>query len=116
AFAAEATSRGASVLIGRCDELGRDLPLQPVLDALQAPTVAAPPELSLVTTVPDVGAGRQLLFGSLLDLVARLAADRVLVLVVEDLHHAGGATVEWLQMAIRRPGRLLVLGTRRPEG
>src|SRR5690606_13418809 len=33
-FAAKCTAAGAAVLHGQCDELGRALPLQPVLDAL----------------------------------------------------------------------------------
>ena len=118
AFAGNARAAGSAVLVGRCDQLGRDLPLQPILDALDAhgagPVEA--PEGPQVTTMPDVEAGRLLLFRSLLERVARLAETQVVVLVVEDVHLAGAATVEWLQLALRRPARLLVVATRRPEG
>ena len=45
-----------------------------------------------------------------------LTADRLLVLVLEDLHRSDRATLEWLAYVGRRrdPARLLILGTYRP--
>ena len=51
-----------------------------------------------------------------IEALAVLAADRPLVLVLEDLHWSDLSTVEWLAAVARRrePARLLVLGTYRP--
>src|SRR5262249_50923826 len=45
-----------------------------------------------------------------------LTAERLLVLVLEDLHWSDRATLEWLAYVVRRrdPARLLLLGTYRP--
>ncbi|MBF6557570.1 MAG: AAA family ATPase [Acidimicrobiales bacterium] len=129
------------VVTGRCDELGRDLPLQPILDGLAAHlrTVEpsdvegilgdAKPILGPLlgrfstgsaqpgpTTVVDPVAGRALLFAALLTTVERAAGDRASVVVVEDVHLAGETTIEWLRFAVRRSTRFLVVATRRPEG
>ncbi|MDQ1567809.1 MAG: hypothetical protein QOF96_2689, partial [Actinomycetota bacterium] len=135
--------RGGDVLLlsGRCDELGRDLPLQPVLDGLEAHlrgldpagadavlgdagAVLGPllgrfstgPAQPGPTTVPDPAAGQALLFASLLGAVERAAAGRTAVIVAEDIHLAGASTVEWLRFAVRRGRCLLVIATMRPEG
>lgn len=113
----------AFVLLGRCDPPGRALPLQPVVDALAAHVdtseVLAPlsgVDVGAATVVTAPEAGRARLFAALVDVVRELAGGRLPVLVVDDLHLAGEATVEWLRFAVRRPGRLLVVGTRRPGG
>jgi DNA-binding SARP family transcriptional activator len=130
----------ALVISGRCDELGRDLPLQPILDGLEAhlrsidssdiPTILAEAEPVLgpllgrfnaaaapgPTTVADAAAGRALLFAALLATIQRAAGQRAAVLIVEDVHLAGASTIEWLRFAVRRGARLLVVATRRPEG
>lgn len=113
----------AFVLVGRCDPPGRALPLQPVVDALathvDAGEVLAPllgGDAGEATVVAAPEAGRARLFAALVDLVRELAGGRVPVLVVDDLHLGGEATIEWLRYASRRPGRLLVVGTRRPGG
>jgi DNA-binding SARP family transcriptional activator/tetratricopeptide (TPR) repeat protein len=129
----------ALVLAGRCDELGRNLPLQPVIDGLadhldslgrQAamdlldvdagllnPLLGRPsPDRSpAATTVADVDTGRALLFGALSAVLRRAAGDRALVLVVDDLHHAAAGTAEFLAFALRRVARLLVIAARRDE-
>lgn len=89
------------VLRGRCDELGRELPLQPVLDALAG---------HLDDTDLDVGAvfdnasGRAALFENLLGVVRRAGAE---VVAIEDIHLAGPSTREWLAFAIRRGARVV---------
>lgn len=141
-FAAEAAAAGAVVLTGRCDDLGRDLPLQPVVDAIDrhlmsvggeaaaellgadAPVLGpvlgrSPAHLGpgpTATALRDSDTGRALLFGALLSLTRRLAADATTVLVIEDFHHAGAGTVEWCRIAARRGDRLLLVVTRRPGG
>jgi len=129
------------LLGGRCDEMGRDLPLQPLLDGLEthlrsldpaeAAAVLGDAEAGLgpllgrfsvgaaqpePTTVPDPAAGQARLFASLLAAVERAAGGRTAVIVVEDVHLAGASTVEWLRFAVRRGRRLLVIATMRPEG
>ena len=141
----EAWSHGvedeALVVRGQCDELGRDLSLQPILDGIQAhlraldpsevgrlladtaPMVgpllgrlSAGPDPAGPTTVSDPAAGRAALFASLLTTVERVAGDRPAVVIVEDAHVAGASTIEWLRFAVRRGRRLLVIATRRSEG
>jgi DNA-binding SARP family transcriptional activator len=127
------------VLSGRCDELGRELPLQPILDGLAAHVrQLAPDDVALVlgeaaptfrpllggvpapqadggpTTVVDPAIGQAALFTDLLTVVERAAGDRPVVVVVEDIHLAGSSTLEWLQFAVRRAGRLLVVASKRP--
>jgi len=129
------------VVSGRCDELGRDLPLQPILDGLEAHLRAldpsdveaflgdAEPVLGPLlgrfsagaaepapTTVADPAAGRALLFASLLATIERAAGEDAVVVIAEDVHLAGASTIEWLRFALRRGTRVLVVATRRPEG
>ena len=94
---------------GRCDELGRDLPLAAVADAVAAAVRMAGPgaldgltsdeAATLATTVgighsaaaPTVTAGAESrqgqLFGAVLRALEVLAGPRPTVLVIEDLHH-----------------------------
>lgn len=134
----ERVSARALVLAGRCDELGRDLPLQPILDGvavqlrrLPEPDAAAVlgdsaevlgPLLGRVpdagatrgpTTVNDPAAGRAMLFARLLAAIERAAGPRPCVVVVEDIHFASPSTLEWLQFAVRRSDRLLAVASRR---
>ena len=126
------------VLWGRCDELGRELPLQPVLDglalylrALDAEGTArclgdAEPVIGPLlgrfgdvapagaTAVSDPAAGRAMLFASLLATIERAGGGGPIVLVCEDAHLAGESTIEWLRFAVRRGSRVLVIATTRP--
>ena len=127
------------LLRGHCDEMGRDLPLQPILDGLAAhlrgldagavakclgdvegvigPLLGRFGDVSpAATTVSDHAAGRALLFASLLGAIERAAEGRVLVVVCEDVHLAGDSTVKWLRFAVRRGSRLLVVASARPGG
>ncbi|MCX5417823.1 ATP-binding protein [Streptomyces sp. NBC_00059] len=66
----------------------------------------------------DNEGGRHRLYEEVLTLVERVAADRPLVVAVEDLHWADAATCELLGFLARnltRPGVLLVLTHRPPE-
>ena len=145
AFARRAAADGAVVLAGACDEAARALPLQVVADALEAhiaaigadranavlgpdalvlaplvghrPRADPPAPTPTATAIDDPGLARVHLFGALLDVLARVAGDGRAVLVLDDLHLAGAATVEFLSFAARR-GRsvpLLVVAGRRPE-
>jgi DNA-binding SARP family transcriptional activator len=129
----------ALTFMGRCDPLGRDLPLQPVAEAVAAYLSALPsdqraaalgrdaavlgPLLGIdsdadgpgATVVGDPETGRARLFTALLGLVTRLAEQRVavVVVVVDDLHLAGESTRAWLGFARRRPCRMVLVTTSR---
>lgn len=134
---ADSISQDAAVLHGRCDELGRDLPLQPVADALadhlrnigaeraatligdDAATLApllGPITGATATVVADAQAARNRVFAALAAAVSRSGGERPVVIVVEDLHVAGGGTLAWLAFAGRRCQRTLLVVTTRPGG
>lgn len=133
----ESVGQGAVVLQGRCDELGRDLPLQPVSDAIadhlrdigseraaalvgeEAVTLApllGPIPGATATVVTDAAAARNRVFAALAIVVSRAGGGRPVVLVVEDLHLAGAGTLAWLAFARRRCQRTLLVVTSRPGG
>lgn len=128
-WAASATDR-AVVLSGRCDELGRDVPMQPLVDALAthlrglhdadlehvlgADQAALAPLLgplspAAMTVVADADAGRLRLYGALAGIVHRLGGERPVVLVLEDVHQASPGTLAWLGFVRPRCDRLLVV-------
>ena len=128
---------GALVLRGQCDELGRDLPLQPVTDAVadhlrmmgaeraavvvgDAATALGPVLGPVVgasaTVVTDTDAARARLFAALVEVLDRAGGDGPVVLVIEDLHLAGASTLAWLAFARRRCRRTLLVVTTRPGG
>src|SRR6202043_3868788 len=136
---ASRASEAALVISGWCDELGGDLPLQPIVDGLVAyldglgrdaameligaeasvldpllgrTTTAIRPG---ATTVADMKAGRAVLFSALAAVLRRAAGDRPLVLVVDDLHQAAPGTAEFLAFCLRRASRVVVVVARRPE-
>lgn len=140
AFAQRAGAAGAIVLTGACDEAVRSLPLQALADALDAhlavvgadrtPAILGPeaavlapllgrrPQPSaLAPAMADPDLGRTELFGSLLAVLGRVAGDGRIVLIIDDLHLADPATVEFLGFAARRGHSLpmLVVVSRRPE-
>ena len=131
----------ALVLVGRCDPHGRDLPLQPIVDTLAEllgglatpderarlvgsddAAVAAllglvgPADGATATMLVDVEVGRARLFAGLVAVLTRVAADRPVVLVIDDLHDAGSSTIAWLTFALHRVPRLLVVATVLPIG
>lgn len=135
---ARRASPRALLLVGRCDQLGRDLPLQPIVDALaehlaglaaqEERVIALGPDASVVgpllgvggavdtggaTVLADAEIGRARLFAGLVAVVGRLAGARPTVFVVDDLHLAGPSTLAWLGFAARRLPRLLIVATTR---
>lgn len=130
----------ALVVWGRCDEMGRDLPLQPIVDGLEAHLRTLPDGTAAemlgadvgvvaplvgrstsraepsVTAIGDSEAAQAVLYRAVLAVIERLAASRPIVIAIEDVHLAGRSTLTWLQMALRRANRTLVIVTQRPEG
>jgi tetratricopeptide (TPR) repeat protein len=138
----EVAARGAQVVAVSCDELGRSLPLQPLLDAVDGlirqfgptgaegvvgtdlavlgpllGTVAQSADAVQLAALTDPGAGRQLLFGALFGVLARRSHDHALVIIIDDIHFADAATMSWLAQAGRRlaASRVAVIATRRVE-
>jgi len=128
----------AVVLRGRCDELGRDLPLQPVADALADHLRAVGPEragvvlgddagtlapllgpmtASAATVVGDTESARTRIFAALVAVLDRIGdAATPTVLVIEDLHVGSASTLAWMAFARRRSRHTLVVATTRPGG
>lgn len=125
---------------GRCDAMGRDLPLQPVLDGIDlllAGLSAADVDAVLAGDRPVVGrllsridvvgeadrlvppgdaaAARAILHAALSRVVHRLA-DRFggVLVALDDVHLAGPSTLDWLRDIAGHDGRLLIVVTRRP--
>jgi DNA-binding SARP family transcriptional activator/tetratricopeptide (TPR) repeat protein len=136
---AEAT--GGRAVISRCYAAERSLFLQPFVEALtqalaglsaeairglsgaRGPEVAELlPEFADALGGPEPGrsspeAERRRAFEAVTLMLTRLATDRPLLLVLDDLHNTGRASVELLHYLARRAGtaRLLVVGTVRAE-
>lgn len=112
-FADRVRVTGTRVVMVRTDELGRDPPLQPVMDALRVAgdAIDAPPR-GLATMMPNTTADRARRFEVVLDELT--GASSQAVLVIDDVHDADSATIDWLTWAQGRPGALLVLAIARP--
>lgn len=129
--------RDAVVLRGRCDELGRDLPLQPVADALadhlrvvgreraadllgddaaRLAPLLGPVIASGATVVANTDSARTRIFAALVAVIERVGEGKPTVLVVEDLHTASPGTRAWLSFAQRRSRSTLLVATTRPGG
>ncbi|WP_328553258.1 helix-turn-helix transcriptional regulator [Streptomyces sp. NBC_00358] len=136
-FGAAAAREGAVVAGGGCVEIGADgLPFAPFSSALRALRRALPDELAaaaagqedeLARLLPELARatrGRQYeedgtarLFELTARLLERVAADRTVVLVLEDLHWADASTRHLLAYLFRtlRNGRLVVIATYRAD-
>lgn len=135
-FADAAAGRGAVVALGGCVEIGADgLPFAPFSTALRALRRALPEELAaaaagqeeelarLLPELGEAGAGRHdeegmaRLFELTARLLERVAADRTVVVALEDLHWADASTRHLLAYLFRtlRTGRLVVLATYRAD-
>jgi DNA-binding SARP family transcriptional activator len=136
-FAGEALSQGARVLVGHCHETEQALPLNPWIEALRADRLTLDPGLrdrlgattgaELVRVFPELstpdeqpaiaGAQHALLFDALVELIGTEAAERPIVLVIEDLHWADSMSARFLAYFGRRVHRLpvLLVGSMRPE-
>ena len=141
-WAEQLMGRGVEIVLVACDELGRTLPLQPLLDAVEAlirsagsarateilgPDVAVlgpllgtqpePVETAQLAALTDPGAGQALLFAALFGVVRRHAERQPLVLIIDDIHLADSATTAWLGLAARRlaDSRVVIVAGQRVE-
>jgi DNA-binding CsgD family transcriptional regulator len=120
AVTSEAEQHGFPVYWAECDELGRSLPLQPLLDAFLSKDVVEPRLLTIQRllrgelpggTDPAVAASEQMLA-----LMNEVCSATPAVLVVDDLQWADLATIsvwEWLARSVDRTP-LMVIGIMRP--
>ena len=138
--ATRARAEGARVLTGGCIEVGGEgLPLSPVVDVLRSlmrqmtddelDGVLGPARVELARLLPELDPHRpasaapagaegnarvlELMFG----VVERLAADRPLMLVIEDLHWADRSTLDLVALLVRalRDARVLLVITFRSD-
>jgi len=136
------SGRGVKIVSVACDELGRSLPLQPLLDAVQAlvrsagsggakvvlgpdaavlgPLIGAQTEpvgAAQLAALTDAGAGQALLFAALFSVLRRQSEREPLVLIIDDVHLADSATTAWLSQAARRlvDSRMTIVAGRRAE-
>ncbi|MHA6763032.1 helix-turn-helix transcriptional regulator [Streptacidiphilus sp. PAMC 29251] len=135
-FVCAATRAGAVVAVGGCIEIGADgLPYAPLVTALRAlhralgsevEQAAAGNEGRLSQLLPELGQaspeahdefGRARLFEHTAQLFERLAADRTIVLALEDLHWSDRSTRELLVYLLRslRNSRFVIVGTYRSD-
>ncbi|WP_281904938.1 helix-turn-helix transcriptional regulator [Phytohabitans aurantiacus] len=132
-FRRVAVSDGAQVLTGQCLELGEEgLPFAPFAAALRdllrrdGPGVFSGQESEFARLLPELGpaapervpdANRGYLFDLVAGLFGRLAEQRPLVLVVEDLHWADRSTRDLIAFLIRsaRTARVLLVCTYRSD-
>ena len=137
-LAARAAPRGFTVLSGRCAELGDAVPYLPLADALRNATtgpsasrplhdaLAARPVLSRL--LPDLGTGgaaehmhrdlaQQQLFGAVLGLLAEIAGQQPVLLILEDMHWADRSTRDLLTFLSRvlHRERVVVIATYRTD-
>ncbi|MFF1731053.1 AAA family ATPase [Streptomyces sp. NPDC058247] len=138
-FALAARREGAAVALGGCVEIGADgLPFAPFSTALRAlrrllpeefVAAAAGQETELARLLPELSpapAGRDgrhdeesmaRLFELTARLLERVAADRTVLVVLEDLHWADASTRHLLSYLFRtlRSGRLVIVATYRAD-
>lgn len=139
-FATAAAREGTVVVLGGCVEIGADgLPFAPFSTALRALRRELPDELAaaaagqeeeLARLLPELGEtapahggnrsdeeGMARLFELTARLLERVAADRTVVVALEDLHWADASTRHLLAYLFRtlRTGRLVVLATYRSD-
>ena len=137
-FAQRVTSDGALVLFGRCDQEAI-IPYQAVIELLDAlvaatpddelPRLSGPARTELAAVFPSFagahGAGeprrpvdRSMLFDAVTRVIRRVATDRPLLVVLDDLQWADGDTSLLVQHLLRHIGgiRLLVIAIARDDG
>jgi DNA-binding SARP family transcriptional activator len=117
------SAQGGLVLFGRCDEEGI-VPYQPIVEALDGYVAATPAEelpaldeparAELAAVLPSLGGpraggggpdGRARLFAAVTTLVASAAADRAVLLVLDDLQWADDDTLLLVRHLLRRSQR-----------
>jgi DNA-binding CsgD family transcriptional regulator len=126
-----AAREGCTVLCGQCAEIGDSVPYLPFADAFRtAPSYiadAVKDRAVLARLLPDGGGdqgkadwsglARQQMFGAVLGLLTELAAERPVLLVLEDLHWADATTrdlVTFLTRMLHRE-RVAIIGTYRAD-
>lgn len=119
AVLAEAGRQGLQVVWAEADELGMRFPLRVLLDCLEVTTTSPDPRRAAVAEalVGSGGADPEAeAVGRLVDLVAELCASGPVVLAVDDLHWADGASALVWHRLVRLTTRLplLLVGTCRP--
>ncbi len=140
-LAARARRTGALVLAGSCFEAERSLYLQPLLEAVRGGVAHQEPRQlrrlagewlgTLIELIPEIAratgpvpyerVGSELEHRKSLEALAsfldRLADEQPVLLVVEDLQHAGASTIEALHFLATRweRGRILAVATERTE-
>ncbi len=129
-FSTRASTGGVRVLFGQCMELGEEgLPFAPFAAALRevlrcdGPAAFAGQEQDFARLLPELGpagpqsAGRGQLFELVAGLFERLAAERPLLLVIEDLHWADRSTRDLLGFLLRsgRGVRAMLVATYRTD-
>ncbi|MEU5283393.1 AAA family ATPase [Streptomyces sp. NPDC020755] len=135
-FVTAAERRDAVVAVGSCVEIGAEgLPFAPFPTALRALRRALPEEMAaacagqegeLARLLPELGEVHRdatdehsiaRLFELTVRLLERISAERVVVLVLEDLHWADASTRHLLAYLFRTlgSGRLMVVGTYRAD-
>ena len=143
AWARQVAELGTTVLVGRCHPLGRNLPLQPLFDALahhlrqcgddNALRILGPQHDQLTPFVSSnarhrspvaatnastlVGASAvqsTQLFAALAAAIERTGDRQGAALVLDDAHDADDATLAWLQYALGHTQGLLMVTTHRP--
>jgi len=110
ALCREATARGALALTGRCYDLSETPPYGPWAELLKR----APPERERLRLPSPLGDGdpeasQAALFALVRDFLAALAAQRPLVLLLDDLHWADPASLDLLRVLARQLAELPVL-------
>ena len=137
ALAAEVRATGALAVEARCYESEESLFLQPVVEALRdlianlpsdfVTEVAADSAGALANLVPELSRvlgpvpyeraspemERRRTFEAVASFLAAISKRRPLLVVLDDLHHAGASTLELVHFALRwdRSARLLIVGT-----
>ncbi len=100
----EAALQGALVLVGRCYDLSETPPYGPWLDLFErVPTnaPASPPDAFATRDGSVAAASQAALFRDVRDWLARTAAVRPLVLLLDDFHWADAASVDLLRFLAR---------------
>ena len=137
-LAAQAAKREFTVLSGRCAELGDSVPYLPLADALRDATTGPSADGALLDALatrpvlsrllPDRGSSgqpggdvpgmaQQQLFGAVLGMLAEIAADRPVLLILEDMHWADRSTRDLLTFLSRvlHRERVAVIATYRTD-
>lgn len=134
-LAADTVRRGGRALVGLCYETEQILPLAPWIDALRTGRlgderallegVAPPWRAQLEHLLPELGAGTGAraaadplhVFEAMAHLLEHLAADRPLLVAIEDCHWSDDMSLRLIAFLSRRleGQRILLIGTAREE-